>query len=85
MPSARELNPKIADVSVGWHGFLADVHRMLNEVETATAIQSVINTLAVPSPHITPQQRIDWAVRALDQIQRQSRESIQKLRTHLTI
>jgi len=86
MPTARELNQKVADVSIGWSSFLGDVHRMLNDVEASiTAADGMVSTLAVPSPYRTPEQRISDAVTRLSQLGMEGREKIRRLRTFLTV
>jgi len=84
MPTARELNQKLADVSVGWPGFLAEAHRLLNAADLSGELSSAINTLAIPSKYTTTEQRVQQAINLLTQTQNRMRDSIAKLRTFLT-
>jgi len=85
MPTARELNNKLSEVSVGWAGFLAEAHRLLNATDLSGELNSAINTLAVPSKYSTTEQRIQQAINLLQQTQNRMRDSIARLRTFLTV
>jgi len=85
MPTARELNQKIADVSIGWSGFLAEAHRLLNAADLSGELNSPISTLAIPSKYATTEQRVQQAINLLTQTQTRMRDSIARLRTFLTV
>jgi len=84
MPTARELNQKIGMLPGEWSSFLAEAHRLVNQADLSAELNSVINTLAIPSPYTTPEQRIKNAITYATQIQTRMRENIAKLRTFLT-
>ena len=82
--NAKDVAQKINETNMAWARFLAEVHRLVNDVETSAALQSVISSLAIPSRSQTKEQQIQWAVSMLNQIQNQSRTAVQKLRSFLT-
>jgi len=85
MPTARELNQKLADSTLGWHSFLAEAHRLVNEADLSAVLNGPISSLAAPSPYMNTEQRITNAVAQLTSLQNRMRDSIAKLRTFLTV
>ena len=86
MPTAREVNQKLSEVTVGWHSLLGEAHRLLNEVETQVRdFGNIGSSLAIPTPYQTKEQQISYAITRITDTQRRATEAIAKLREFLRV
>jgi len=86
MPTAKDVAQKVNALTVDWAGFLAEVHKRINAIDSETTgiLNSITNTLAVPSPYMTDKQRIDWVLNTLNQTKPKISQEIQALRQLVT-
>jgi len=84
MTTGKEVNQKISDVSMAWTGFLAELHRLINELEGPMGtVRGTVSSLGIPTKYMTREQQITNTITALDQASRQFTEKIAKLREFL--